>query len=208
MKINSGNFLQLLKMEHQQFAESRCPVSRPTDNKWEQFLNSFVGDLKSFVAEKNLEVTSSIGKGIWAYIPWIRIAYPEISKKNTDGIFIGYEFGWEEHQAFISLIQGVENLPEENRSQILAQNKIHIQQRVGSGSFNKIPVQWQPNIFGKKSKKERGWAYAEAMIFNKQYNLEMSPSQHQLESDLQEAMDIYDKIRSVVLEDREIIQRY
>ncbi len=208
MKINSDNFLQLLKMEHQQFAKLHYPVSRPTDNKWEQFLNSFVGDLRSFVVGKNLEITYSIGKGNWAYIPWIRIAYPEISKNNTEGFFIGYEFGWEEHQAFISLIQGVENLPEENRSQILTKNKIHIQQRVGSGSFNKIPVPWQPKINGTMAKRNRGWSYAEAMIFNKQYNLEMPPSQHQLESDLQEAMDIYDKIRTVALEDREIIQSY
>ena len=206
MKINSDNFLQLLKLEHQQFTELQYPISKPTDNKWEQFLNSFVGDLKSFVAWKDLEVTSSIGKGNWAYIPWIRIAYPEISKKNTEGFFIGYEFGWEDHQAFISLIQGVDNLPEEKRSQILAQNKMLIQQRVESGSFNKIQSDWQPQIKGTRAKRKRAWSYAEAMIFNKQYNLEMPPSQHQLESDLQEAMNIYDKIRTVVLEDREIIR--
>ena len=197
--INFENFKRLLELEHQHFALCHQSISVSTDNGWERFLNEFVSDLQRSTTGKGLQVTSSIGKGKWAYIPWIRIAYPEISYSNTDGFFIGYEFGWEDHHAFISLLQGVDSLPESKQSKVLAERKVIIQRRVNGGSFTKTDLHWHPQIDGTPAKRKRGWSYAEAMIFHKSYNLTSLPAPEQLQADLQEAISIYEKIRELVV---------
>ena len=83
-KIDFELFKILLELEHQKYV--------PTNDiegfhKYQTYLNNFTNELKRYLSGKGFVVEYGCGNGNLAYIPWIRIAYPEISSDNKKGFF-------------------------------------------------------------------------------------------------------------------------
>ena len=190
MDINWSYLKYLLQEEHQYFVKS--PVD-PASSKWKKIFSLLASEIWQNLDDK-LNVDSSWGIGKWAYFPWIRISYPEIGPSPTDGIFIDYLFGWEDHEVYLTLLQGVDSLPESQQKMILTETKKLIQNKIPNGSFEKTRLFYEPNIVGTSAKKKRAQSYAAGMIFYKKYSINSFPDDYQLNSDLQEMIDIYKKI--------------
>ena len=196
-KIDFELFKILLELEHQKYV--------PTNDiegfhKYQTYLNNFTNELKRYLSGKGFVVEYGYGNGNLAYIPWIRIAYPEISSDNKKGFFIGYQFGWDDHQAFLSILQGVDSIPPNEQKRVLLHNRDILRPLISTDSFIKPARDWTPRIEGPKSKINRGTSYADAMICYKLYRITRLPSPEELEKDLLEAIKIYDEIKPLVIE--------
>ena len=190
-------FKKLLELEHQKYV--------PTNDiegfkKYETLLNNFTNDLRRYLSGNGFVVEYGCGIGNLAYIPWIRIAYPEISSDNKKGFFIGYQFGWDDHHAFLSILQGVDSIPPSEQKRVLLHNKDILRPLFSSGSFIKPTSDWTPRIEGAQAKIKKGTSYADAMICYKPYQFSRLPSPEELEKDLLEAIKIYDEIKPLVIE--------
>ena len=190
MSINWSYLKYLLNEEHQCFVER---ASNPASSEWKKMLGVFKSEIENNVEER-LKVGRSWGKGKWTFFPWVRISYPEIGPSPKDGIFIDYLFAWDDHEVYLTLLQGVDNLPKSRQKFFLTENKKFIQNNVSNGSFEKTGMSYEPHIEGSAQKKARAQSYANGMIFYKKYSINSFPDDYQLNSDLQEMIDIYKKI--------------
>lgn len=195
--INFEIFRNLLELEHQKYV--------PTNDiegfkEYETFLKNFSNELKRYLSGKGFVVEYGCKIGNLAYIPWIRIAYPKISPDNKKGFFIGYQFGWDDHHAFLSILQGVDSIPPSEQKRVLLHNKDILRPLFSSGSFIKPTSDWTPRIEGPQAKIKKGTSYADAMICYKPYQFSRLPSPEELEKDLLEAIRIYDELKPLVIE--------
>lgn len=202
MSIDFKNFERLLELEHQCFASRLVKLNDISVNKamlWKTILDNFTKDLRTNLSSYNFEIDCSIGQGNWTYIPWIRIADKVLSSDNKNGVFIGYQFGWEDNQAFLSILQGVEGKKSENE---LIEIKKNVQENVSEGSFVKMPIKTFIPPLPKNcspSKRTRAKNYATGMIFHKQYTISALPDSEQLNADLQELIAIYANVKDLLL---------
>lgn len=188
MTIDFSKLASLLECEHQIFVKDASNSFR-----WKSLLGSFADDLKMYVRSFGLGMTNSWGTIRWTYFPWIRLYFPEMSKSPQDGIFIDYLFGWEDHEAFLTLLQGVDK----THSSELDRIKKLIQSKVDSGSFIKSPFGSTPVIDGTAAKCARAESYVRGMIFQKKYTRSSLPDSSQLEADLKEIINIYAEVKSL-----------
>lgn len=190
MAIDFSKLASLLECEHQIFVKH---ASNPNSFRWKSLLGSFADDLQNYVRPFGLGVEKSWGIGRWAYFPWIRLYFSGIGGTAKDGIFIDYLFGWEDHEAFLTLLQGVDK----THSSELDRIKKLIQSKVDCGSFKKSPFGSTPVIDGTAAKCARAESYAQGMIFQKKYTQSSLPDTSQLEADLKEIINIYAEVKSL-----------
>lgn len=195
--INFEIFRNLLELEHQKYVPNNDIEGF---KEYENFLKNFSNELKIYLSGKGFVVEYGCKIGNLAYIPWIRIAYPEISSDNKKGFFIGYQFGWDDHHAFLSILQGVDSIPPSEQKRVLLHNKDILRPLFSSGSFIKPTSDWTPRIEGAQVKIKKGTSYADAMICYKPYQFSRLPSPEELEKDLLEAIRIYDELKPLVIE--------
>lgn len=189
MPVNFSILTSLLEKEHQLFVKY---VSEPASSQWKSLFGTFTHDLQTYTYPLGLETTSSWGIGRWAYFPWIRLHFPEMSANPQNGIFIDYLFGWEDHEVFLTLIQGVDG---ETPSFEIDRIKELVQSKVDCASFAKSPFGSSPVPNRTIAKRNRAESYARGMIFHKKYTHLSLPDHTQLENDLKEIINIYTAVK-------------
>ncbi|MBR6297220.1 MAG: DUF3578 domain-containing protein [Treponema sp.] len=188
MNIDFSYLRELLENPHQLF----CKQPMESDaSLWRKAFCSFADSLERNVRSHGVKVTKSCGKGRWANFPWIRLAFPCVSVSNSRGVFIDYLFGWNDHQVYLTLLQGVDGIPENERNGKLFTIKKLIQDNVESVDFEKTPLNWKLNINGSCAKINRAQSYANGMIFYKLYTNVSLTDENQLGNDLHKLIEIY-----------------
>lgn len=188
MSVDFSRLSSLLEHEHLCFV-THAP--KPNSSQWEYLLKAFAYDLQEYVRSFGMRMTNSCGIGRWAYFPWIRLYFPEMSRDNQTGIFIDYLFGWEDYEVFLTLLQGVDKTSFSELDRI----KTLVQSKVDCGSFTKSIFSSPPVITGTQSKRNRAESYARGMIFQKKYSHISLPESIQLEADLKEIINIYTEVK-------------
>lgn len=189
MSVNFSTLTSLLEKEHQLFVKH---VSEPASSQWKSLFGTFAHDLQTYVRPFGLETTSSWGIGRWAYFPWIRLHFPEMSTDPKNGIFIDYLFGWEDHEVLLTLLQGVDG---GTPSFEIYRIKELVQSKVDCASFTKSPFVLSPVTNGTPAKRNRAKSYASGMIFHKKYTRSLLPESSRLEADLKEIIHVYDEVK-------------
>lgn len=189
MTVDFSKLVLLLEYEHQIFVKQ---ASNPNSFRWKSLFGAFADDLRKYVLPFGLGMTNSWGIRRWAYFPWVRLYFQEMSSSNQDGIFIDYLFGWNDHEVMLTLIQGVDG---KTPSSELVRIKKSIQTKVDCGSFTKSMFSSSPVINGTSAKHTRAESYARGMIFHKKYAHSSLPDFSQLEADLKEIINIYTEVK-------------
>ena len=194
MNIDFESFKTLLTLEHQSFIKDSDSA---TARQWKAALKSFEHSVSCFVAPYGLTATSSWGKGRWTYCPWLVMRYTDIAPTHTKGIYTSFTFGWNDHSAILSLIQGVEKTSTQER----IRTKLALQKHIkDTGSFTPAPCTY-PNIDYKGSSAFKSLVedLVNGMTFWKApYTPQTLTSVAQLEADIKELIGIYSRVRDFV----------
>ncbi len=189
MSVDFSKLASLLEKEHQVFVKT---ASEPASSQWKSLFGEFARDLQTYVHPLGLEMSSSWGIGKRTYFPWIRLYFPEMSISPQKGIFIDYLFGWEDHEVFLTLLQGVDG----DRLPKIAEMKKLVQSNVDCSSFEKSQFSL-PVTRGTMAKCNRAESYADGMIFHKKYTQFNLPEAGFLEADLKEIIGIYVEVKKL-----------
>lgn len=158
--------------------------------------------IKKILSEDQLlqySVEGSIGKGLWAIIPWVAILNSSITNSVSTGYYIVYLFSLTEKKVFLTLNQGTGGIKEAKSGvdQNEIRQKIISDITVDLGDFiqGKLPRK-SLDVKGRKRPK----AYEDACVLWKSYNLEtlISIDESKLEGDLLKMIDIYDASKEII----------
>ncbi|MGG2028727.1 DUF3578 domain-containing protein [Gottfriedia sp. S16(2024)] len=135
-----------------------------------------------FINTSQYVVTGSIGKGNWAFVPWVAIMNQNITDSTQRGYYIVYLFSEDMKRVYLTLAQGVKETSKEEMRKIKAEIR---------DSFSlSSKVRKDDNINLGSSKKARDYALSTAAYIA--YNIENMPDESVLVSDLEEMVQIYE----------------
>ncbi len=136
----------------------------------------------SFIKE-NYSVTGSVGKGNWAYVPWIAIMNKVITNSTQRGYYIVYLFSEDMKKLYLSFAQGV------------TETSIYDMDIIKNEIKNVISIE---NRFLKDDKIFLGQSnlakkYSDSTAIYIEYNADNLPVEEQLITDLKDMISYYDQ---------------
>jgi len=150
-------------------------------------------ELKKIVSEPDYQIRGSAGQGNWARIPWVAIMDPEITDTTQRGFYIVYLFKENMEGVYLSLHQGITELRDtyNNPEEILQDRAITLRSNLKNEDYlNEISL----------SKTGYGPLYEAGNIIAKYYPSNELPDDRELQSDLEEFLDIYKKLKPIYKE--------
>ena len=153
------------------------------------------------VDAKKYLVKGSVGKGVWADVPWLGVFRKDITTSAQNGVYIVYLLSSDSSAIYLTFNQGVTN-PIKNvnpylkdvKDDDLKKSKGKIIQENVAIVRNKIDKRiFQSDDEIHLAEKGLGEQYEKGTIFYKKYVKGGLPSEEQLQKDLKEMLEIYEE---------------
>ena len=153
------------------------------------------------VDAKKYLVKGSVGKGVWADVPWLGVFRKDITTSAQNGVYIVYLLSSDSNAIYLTFNQGVTN-PIKNvnpylkdvKDDDLKKSKGKIIQENVAIVRNKIDKRiFQSDDEIHLAEKGLGEQYEKGTIFYKKYVKGGLPSEEQLQKDLKEMLEIYEE---------------
>lgn len=149
------------------------------------YIKNLLGNSEHFL------VQGSVGKGVWAKIPWVAIFDRFITETAQKGIYIVYLFKEDMTGAYISLNQGVTVFKKHYKSKadeaiLIKANDYRSQLNYTSSLFSQNTIN-----LSVKSKVNIGYLYQNGSILSKYYEKGKIPDEKELINDLRYLVNIY-----------------
>ena len=142
-------------------------------------------------ADKYL-VTGSVGKGVWADVPWLGIFRKEITTSAQRGVYIVYLLSSDGSSIYLTFNQGVVDIQKELGVK-KATEKMRERAEECIEKLNKRSFYSDNNIsLGNKITPLAGM-YQRGTIFYKEYKKRNLPSEEVLRKDLNDMLEIYEE---------------
>lgn len=142
------------------------------------------------VDPQNYLITSSVGQGNWATIPWICIFDRSITTTATKGVYIVYLLSKTGESLYLTFNQGCTDIKNAHGKhgaiRIMRERAAEIVGRIDSRGFNT-----DEDIDLGQGLTDLGEMYQKGTIFYKKYKRGAVPSEAELQQDLSKMMDIY-----------------
>lgn len=147
--------------------------------------------LKPFLLSNDYIIKSSAGQTKWADVPWIVIFNKIETDGVQEGVYVAYLFSKDMKRIYLALMHGVER-PFKREGKKKALEKINA--RTSEIRANeKIEGFTQDNRIN-LSKKGRGAAYSNVIIFHKEYSTNNLPPDEVVVDDLKKILSFYDNL--------------
>lgn len=137
-------------------------------------------------------VSGSVGKGVWAKVPWLAVFRREITESAQKGVYIVYLLSSDGNSLYLTLNQGVTEAGKDSTAnetiKALRDNAARISARLDNRGFlsdENINLGDDITSLGKK--------YQKGTIFYKKYSKDNIPSEDDLRKDLKNMLDVYDE---------------
>ena len=135
-------------------------------------------------------VSGSVGKGVWAKVPWLAVFRREITESAQNGVYIVYLLSSDGNSLYLTLNQGVteagKNSTASETIRALRENAARISAQLNNRSFLS-----DENINLGNDITDLGKKYQKGTIFYKKYSKQNIPSEEILQDDLKNMLDIY-----------------
>ncbi|MCF2945444.1 MrcB family domain-containing protein [Paenibacillus tarimensis] len=153
-------------------------------------------DLPFLLSNNHLKIAASVGKGVWATIPWIAIMDDRITTSTQYGEYIVYLFAEDMSAAYLTLIQGVTEANKNGRVEghrYLRQKVQEIRQLIPLNGLNQdedIHLTSNPGL---------GRDYQVSTVAYYKYDRDNLPSEEQLLQDLENLVNNYNQYVDIVM---------
>src|SRR5690625_3187582 len=137
----------------------------------------------SFIDSDQYEISASVGQGNWAYVPWIAIMNKEVTTSTQRGYYAGYLFSEDMTQVYLTIAQGVTETSKEEM--------LEINEEIRNSVKKDSKVEKDDNIYLGESIRAKEYALSTAIYIP--YNIDDFTSEEELQTDLQELLNIYEK---------------
>lgn len=162
---------------------------------WKRFEEA-ASTLKSSPAvapRESLRVRPSVGRGVWANVPWIALLDERETTSIQHGVYVVYLFREDMSGVYLTFIQGVNQLfndhsAREARRELSARSA---ELREGAADLTKSGF-WLDNDVDLRTKGQLGRRYELATIAHKLYPREALPDDQELLDDLERLLQVYD----------------
>jgi MoxR-like ATPase len=173
----------LLIRTMQEYLKARSEPSKnhPLGKLVRNDLSEAIGKL-SFINKDNYIVKGSIGKGLWATVPWVAILNEGITTSTQRGYYIVYLFSEDMKELYLTFAQGI---TETSRDEMLQLNE-EIRKNIEMDGVIK-----SNDYYLGESPKAKG--YVESTAAYIKYSLNDMPSENQLVNDLEKMISYYEK---------------
>jgi 5-methylcytosine-specific restriction protein B len=155
--------------------------------------NEFKSIVEKIIKEldNNLIVKASAGAGNWANVPWLSILDSRITNTTQDGVYPVYLFRADGSGFYLSLNQGttnpIKNLGKKEAVKYTSSIALNIQNRYSMNNWNSDSIDLRSDTLLGKS-------YEDPNIYCKFYPINEIPNSHDLISDLNELLKVYNLI--------------
>lgn len=189
---------QLLQvMEHYLQAKrdsiSKHPIAHLVTHEIPTIIRQF-----HFVNRERYLVEGSVGKGNWAAIPWIAVMDKTVTTSTQRGYYIVYLFSEDMKSVYLTFAQGVTETPKDEMLQI----KEEIRQIIPMSEN----VKKDDEIDLGESKKAKDYKLSVAAYIP--YSFEQMPSEEQLQQDLQQMIQYYERYVEIKVDMKQIETSY
>jgi hypothetical protein len=158
-------------------------------------VNAFIST--GIIDSKQYSVGYSIGKGVWATIPWIAIFDNDISTSASKGYYIVYLFSADMKKVYLSLNQGWTyfksqyggKLGKEKIKKVVEMWQIKLKSNLEEFTFDPINLEY----YGSGTDLPRG--YELGHICGKCYNANNLPDEDNLKKDLQNMISLFRELK-------------
>ena len=137
-------------------------------------------------------VSGSVGKGVWAKVPWLAVFRREITESAQKGVYIVYLLSSDGNSLYLTLNQGVTEAGKDSTAnetiKALRNNAARI-----SAQLNKHNFSLDENINLGNDITDLGKKYQKGTIFYKKYSRRNIPSEDILREDLKNMLDVYEE---------------
>ena len=137
-------------------------------------------------------VSGSVGKGVWAKVPWLAVFRREITESAQKGVYIVYLLSSDGNSLYLTLNQGVTEAGKDSTAnetiKALRNNAARI-----SAQLNKHNFSLDENINLGNDITDLGKKYQKGTIFYKKYSRHNIPSEDILREDLKNMLDVYEE---------------
>ncbi|MGG6432714.1 McrB family protein [Anoxybacillus sp. D401a] len=151
-----------------------------------------------FIDPERYIVEGSVGKGNWAAIPWIAVMDKTVTTSTQRGYYIVYLFSEDMKRVYLTFAQGVTETPKEEMLQI----KEEIRQIIPMSEN----VKKDDEIDLGESKKAKDYKLSVAAYIP--YSFEQMPSEEQLQQDLQQMIQYYERYVEIKVDMKQIETSY
>lgn len=140
-------------------------------------------------------VGGSAGQGGWAWVPWIAVFNPAITKTATRGYYVVYLFSADMSRLYLSLNQATTAVEQEFRSHFLSELRRRAQ--LGNARLGKLPSDMNTTAIDLASKGTLPNGYEAGHVCGYVYDLSNLPSEAVLNRHLKEILSHYLKLETL-----------
>ncbi len=139
-------------------------------------------------------VKGSAGKGVWTNVPWAAVLDKTVTDTPQKGFYLVYLFCEDGSGLYISLNQGVTDLKQQYGSSVRNALKVKANDYAAQVPYNSPGVLTGPINLKASQKMSLGELYENGAIYSRYYQVGALPSNSELESHLNEFIDLYLRI--------------
>ncbi|MDP3622693.1 MAG: DUF3578 domain-containing protein [Methanobacteriaceae archaeon] len=189
-EINIHNSLKLI-MENYHLAKE-YQLDTESQKTFENFMQEKLPDYLQEITSNKYKTFSSLNDK-WHYYPYIALMDEKVTSTFTNGIYVNYMFREDMSGVYLALRQGVSNLKEKLGSDSL--ETLKEKSNESRKKLNQKDLEKFNDKLDLKPEKATFTHYYEAgNIISKFYEFNDLPDEKQLESDLKEILEIYNRL--------------
>ena len=138
------------------------------------------------------KTVGSYGKGRWSLVPWIALFDTRITTSAQDGVYIVYLLNKEEKELYLTLVQGVADTTNQNKSISISRKPNKRQLRQLKAASEDIRTRLGDTGLTFQDEIDSGdESYDSGCIYYKKYTLATLPSEEDFIADLKKYIDVY-----------------
>jgi hypothetical protein len=192
-----GSFGDELSQFLDRFADLRETPFRKDDALWD-LAERACERLRSFEALKSrpdIDVAWSVGKGVWAGVPWISLLNRKVTQTTQDGVYVVFLIAQDLQRVYLTLAQGVTRLIDElgqsKGAEVLTGNAIRYRLAIPELAGMKFNLS---NEIELGAEGWRGKNYKTSTIAERAFDVGAVPSDEEMNVVLEALLSAYDKV--------------
>lgn len=165
------------------FAEN--PLADFIRSELPKVISSLLGSSDRYI------VKGSAGKGVWTNVPWAAVLDRTVTESPQKGFYLVYLFCEDGSGLYISLNQGVTDLKQQYGSSTISALKVKASDYAAKVPYSSPGILLGPINLKSTKKMGLGELYENGAIYSRHYKIDALPSNAELESHLNEFIDLY-----------------
>ena len=193
----TSSFAELLAETLRQFADARKSPFREVPSLWAtmESLKRRLQSLPSVRQRPDISVNWSLGKGVWAKIPWVALLNRRVTTSTQSGLYIVFLIAEDLSTVYLTLNQGMTDLVKQF-GQKTASNRLIERSKEYQGQVNNLR-EVGVTIGSEIDLKTDGWRsknYEIGTICYVRFPSDELPTDDRLESLLESLLETYDRL--------------